>query len=167
MKWRYWQEDLAWAAFILGLAVFMGLIQHWPLVKVSWQGELQAHLEAARTRERQVRFQGVKTLNLAQTYALHQQGAALFLDARPADEYRELHIAGAMNLPEDSLEASGAAPEGIAKDREIVVYCSQESCNAALKTAEILEKLGYTKVAAFMGGFKAWDEAGYPAETSQ
>jgi rhodanese-related sulfurtransferase len=166
MKWRFWQEDLAWAGFILCIAALLGLMQHWPLVRVSWQGELQAHLDKMRTRERQIKFQGVKTLSLAQAYALHQQGKALFIDARPAEEFRDLHISGAVNLPEENLEAGGAVPPGLAKDREIVVYCGQESCNAALKTAEALQKLGYANVAAFMGGFKAWDEAGYPAETN-
>jgi 3-mercaptopyruvate sulfurtransferase SseA len=56
---------------------------------------------------------------------------------------------------------------GIAKDREIVVYCSQASCDLALEVAEKLQALGYTQVRAFMGGFRAWDEAGYPADTSK
>ena len=48
-----------------------------------------------------------------------------------------------------------------------MVYCGQVSCDAALQVAEKLQSLGYTRVSAFLGGFRAWDEAGYPVETSK
>ena len=56
---------------------------------------------------------------------------------------------------------------GLANDREIVVYCGQANCDLALKVAEKLQGLGFTRVTAYMGGFKAWDEAGYPADTGK
>jgi len=56
---------------------------------------------------------------------------------------------------------------GLARDREIVVYCGQVSCDLALKVAEKLQSLEFTRVTAFMGGFRAWDEAGYPADTGK
>ena len=165
---RVWRQDLAWAAFILGLATLMGLMQQWSLVRLSWQGKLAPRLEQVREQRRQGQFQGVQTVNLAQAYALFQQGQALFIDARPADEYAELHVPKALNLTPDMLKAGG--PEkvaGLAKDREIVVYCGQKSCVLALRVAEQLQALGFSRVKAFMGGFQAWDEAGYPADTSK
>jgi rhodanese-related sulfurtransferase len=57
--------------------------------------------------------------------------------------------------------------KGLARDREIVVYCGQVSCDLALKVAEKLQSLGFTRVTAFIGGFRAWDEAGYPADTGK
>jgi len=168
MRPRLWRQDLAWAGFILLLGGAMGLVQHWPLVKVSWQGELAAHLEKMRAQRREEKFQGVKTLSLAQAYALHRQGKALFIDARPAEEYQELHIAGAINIPVEALATKGAAlVAGIPKDREIVAYCGQVQCDAALNTAEKLQALGFGQVQVFLDGFQAWDEAGYPAETSK
>lgn len=163
-----WRQDLAWAAYILGLAVLIGLMQQWPLVRQSWQGGLAARLEQARSQRRQEEFQGVQTVNLAQAYAIFQQGQALFIDARPADEYAELHVPKALNIPPNMLENGAAAKvAGIAKDRQIVAYCSQESCDLALKVAEKLQSLGFSRVKVFMGGFRAWDEAGYPADTSK
>jgi 3-mercaptopyruvate sulfurtransferase SseA len=53
------------------------------------------------------------------------------------------------------------------KTRQILVYCSQESCDDALKLGKILQALGFTQVLAFAGGFRAWDEAGYPVDTSR
>jgi len=162
------RQDLLWAAFILGLAAAVGLAHHWPLVRVAFQGELKPHLEKLRDQRREAIFQGVKTANLEQAYALHQEGKTLFVDARAPEEFAELHIAGAVNLPPDSLKTGeGQALAGSAKDRPIVVYCGQVACDAALKVAEELQSQGYTRVVAFLGGFRAWDEAGYPADTGK
>ncbi len=161
------REDLAWAFFLLFLATVFGLAKHWQVVTLSFQGNLAAHLEEMRTHRRQVQFQGVKTLNLAQAYALFQKGQSLFIDARQPEEYAELHITGAVNLPLPKVEKVGnQAVADIAKDRQIVVYCAEAHCDIALKVAEKLQSLGFTRVSAFLGGFKAWDEAGYPVDTS-
>lgn len=160
--------DLAWAAFILGLGVIFGLASHWNLVRLSFKGELTQYLDKERTARREIRFQGVKTLNLAQAHEIFQQGQALFVDARKPEEYEELHIPGAVNLPPEMLEKEGAgALEGIAQTRVIVVYCSQVQCDAALTVAEKLQSLGYKEAAAFLAGFNAWDQAGYPVDTAK
>jgi rhodanese-related sulfurtransferase len=165
---RVWRHDLAWAAFILGVGVLFGLMQQWPLVRQGWQGDLAARLAQVREQRRQQEFQGIKTLNLAQTYALYQQGATLFIDARPPEEFAELHIAGAVNISPSMLEAGELdRVAGIPRDREIVVYCGQANCDLALRVAEKLQALGFSRVAAYLGGFRAWDEAGYPADTSK
>jgi len=165
---RVWRQDLAWAAYILGLAVLIGMVQQWPLVRQSWRGDLSAILSQARQQRRQEQFQGVQTINLAQAYALFQNGTALFIDARPVDEFAEIHVPKALNITPEMLDEGRAAQvTGLAKDREIVVYCSQVSCDLALKVAEKLQALGFSRVMAFVGGFRAWDEAGYPAATSK
>ncbi len=168
MTKRLWPQDLAWAGFILALAAVFGLVQQWPLVRISVRGELLPYLEKQRAQRREVLFQGVQTLNLEQAYALFQQGQALFVDARQPAEYEELRIPGALNLAPEKLarEGEGALP-GVDKGRQLVVYCSMESCDAALKVAEKLQALGFTQVVAFMGGFRAWDEAGYPADSNK
>ena len=165
---RVWRQDLSWAGYILGVAVCFGLVQQWPLVRTSWQGELAPRLSQVRNQRRQEQFQGVKTVNLAQAYALFQQGQALFIDARPAHEFAELHIPKALNIYPSLLEAGGVDyMAGIAKDREIVIYCGQESCDLSLRVAEKLQALGFTRVTVYLEGFRAWDEAGYPADTSK
>jgi rhodanese-related sulfurtransferase len=162
------RRDLGWAAFILGAAALIGLLHHWQLVQISWRGELRPYLEKRQAQQRQVVFQGVKTVNLEQAHTIFQEGKAMFVDARPPEEYGELHIPGAVNLTADAL-GNGLPPAvaGVPRDRPLVVYCGQVSCDAALKVAEGLQSLGFTQVTAFLGGFRAWDEAGYPADTSK
>ncbi len=168
MKIRLFRQDLAWAGFILILAASFGLWQQWRLVRLSWTGGLAAHLEAQREQRRRVEFQGVPTLSLEQAYALYQEKQALFIDAREPAEFAELHVPGAINLSPKCLQEQGLkALAGIPPERPLVIYCGQASCDAALKVAEKLQSLGFKQVSAYLGGFRAWDEAGYPAETSQ
>jgi rhodanese-related sulfurtransferase len=165
---RIWRQDLAWAGIILGVGLLLGLMQQWELVHRSWRGELAARLAQVREQRRAEQFQGVKTINLLQAYALFQPGQARFIDARPADEFAELHVPKALNIPPDLVAASVAEKVAdLAKDREIVVYCGQANCDLALKVAEKLQTLGFTRVMAYIGGFRAWDEAGYPADTGK
>ena len=53
---RVWRQDLVWAASILGLAVVIGLVQQWPLVRQSWEGQLPTVLSQARQQRRQQEF---------------------------------------------------------------------------------------------------------------
>lgn len=168
MKRLLGRQDLAWAGFILAVAATVGILQHWPLVRLSWEGGLGPYLDKMREQRREMLFQGLKTVNLSQAYAFFQEGRTLFIDARKADEYADLHIPGAINLSPEELKEGGAGRmAAFPKDREILVYCGQISCDAALIVAEKLQALGFTKVVVFMTGFRAWDEAGYPADTNK
>ncbi|MFW6127064.1 MAG: rhodanese-like domain-containing protein [Thermodesulfobacteriota bacterium] len=137
------------------------------MVKVAFTGELAAFLEKHREERRALQFQKVKTISLESTYRLWGENKTLFIDARPAEDYRELHVDQAINFPPekwDELKTSGLA--GLKRDRQILVYCSNKSCDDALILAEKLQALGFSRVLAFTGGFRAWDEAGYPVDTS-
>lgn len=164
------RDDLLWAGYLLGLAVVFGLIYHWPLVKVAWQGNLEAHLEKLQNERRAMEFKGIPTVNLEEAHDLWQQGKTLFIDVRSAEEFAELHVARAVNVPEEKLdypqELKEAGILGLPRDRQILVYCSTVRCDASLKAARRLRSLGFTKVMAFLGGFQAWDEAGYEVDSS-
>lgn len=165
---RILRQDLAWAALILLLAATFGVMQQWRLVHLSWTGELPGYLDAERTRRLQREIHGIPALNLLQAYELFQQGEALFIDARSAEEFAEMHIPRALNLSRERLDQVGVGDlGGVEADRTLVVYCGMVSCDAALKVAEKLQSLGFARVQVFLGGFQAWDEAGYPAATSK
>lgn len=165
---RILKQDLAWAGVILLLAATFGLMQQWRMVHLSWTGGLPGYLDAERARHIQNEIHGVPTLNLIQANKLFQQGQALFIDARSAEEYAEMHIPRAVNISRERLDKEGVgALGGVEADRTLVVYCGMVSCNAAEKVAEKLQSLGFTRVQVFLGGFQAWDEGGYPAATSK
>ena len=168
MKLRQFRQDAAWAVLILGVAGALVMQAQWTLASLSWQGRLEEHLDQLRAARRQVQYQGIRTVNLEQAYHLFQQPGTLILDARDPEEYAELHVEGAVNLTLKKLEAEGprALPEGN-PDRPILVYCGLKECDAALALAERLQKMGFTQVVVFLGGFRAWDEAGYPVDTKQ
>jgi rhodanese-related sulfurtransferase len=161
------RKDLVWVVSLLALSFALGAAQHWPLVKASFKGELTTYLQQHRDERRAIQFKEIKTLNLNEAHVLWLEGQVLVIDARHAPEYRELHVPGAINLPPEIWENLKDSPglAGLDHGRQIMIYCSQESCDDALKLAVKLKALGFARVLAFTGGFRAWDEAGYPADT--
>ncbi len=162
------KEDFLWAGYLLFLAMLFGLFYHWPLVNIAWQGELTAHLDKLRDQRRAVEFKGIPTVRLEEAHGLWKEGHSLFLDARDPEEFADLHIPKAVNLPPEKLsDLKDTGIPGLPRDRRIVVYCAKKQCNSALKVARHLHSLGFTRVMAFLGGFQAWDEAGYDVDTSR
>lgn len=161
-------QDLKGAMVVLAGAMLAGLALNWSLVAASWQGRLPEAVAAARLARRLQEFQGIQVVNLAEAYAIWQRREALVIDARPAPDYRELHVPGAVNLPPESWPQLGQVPvlHSLPRQQLLLIYCSQESCDDALKLGKKLQALGFTRIMAFTGGFRAWDEAGYPVDTA-
>ena len=93
----------------------------------------------------------------------------MFVDARPPRNTPNCTLAGRSISP-GHLEKEGARRPlaGSPEDRELVVYCGQLNCDVALKAAEKLESLGFTRCVGLFGGvFRVLDEAGYPADTGR
>jgi rhodanese-related sulfurtransferase len=162
-----WKRDFFGSACFLILVSIVGIAQNWPLVKASFRGELDTLLDKHRIERRQSEYKGIKTVTLDEAHALWQAGQTLIIDARHIRDYQELHVPGAVNLPPESWANLTEPPKIVGSNREqqILVYCSQESCDDSLKLANKLHNLGFTRVMAFTGGFRAWDEAGYPVDT--
>ena len=89
------------------------------------------------------------------------QAADVLIDVREADEYREGHINGALNIPRGVLEFKlSATPELAARDMNIVLYC--KSSGRAALAAVALQDMGYLQVKSIAGGFDAWTAAHKP-----
>jgi rhodanese-related sulfurtransferase len=163
----FWKRDLFWSTCLLVLVSVFGVFQNWPLVRASLQGELDTLLEKHRAERRQMEYKGIKTVTLDEAHALWQARQILIIDARHVRDYQELHVPSAVNLPPESWANLTEPPKIVGSNREqqILIYCSQESCDDSLKLASKLHNLGFTRVMAFTGGFRAWDEAGYPVDT--
>jgi rhodanese-related sulfurtransferase len=81
------------------------------------------------------------------------------VNALEPEKFRVLHIPHSVNVfkKED-------IPNVLKPDDEIVVYCTDDSCNKSVAMYYLLESMGYTKVHRFPGGIRAWQEAGYEME---
>jgi molybdopterin/thiamine biosynthesis adenylyltransferase/rhodanese-related sulfurtransferase len=86
-----------------------------------------------------------------------QEGQAVFLDVREADEYAQGAIPGAMHIPRGyvELQIEGRVPN---KSQPIVVYCAGGTRSAL--AAKALGELGYTDVVSMSGGFNKWKDEG-------
>lgn len=161
-------NTIIWALIILLISAGLGLWFHWPLVHQGFKGELAGQLKQWHGEQRQLRFEGIRTVNLQQAYEWHSKGKALFIDARKPEEYKELHIAEAVNITPEMAEKQ--VPESLRRtplNQPIIVYCGHEECDLGLRVAELLQAQGFSKIMAFMGGFRVWDEAGYPVDISK
>lgn len=89
----------------------------------------------------------------------------VLLETLAPQTYAYGHLPGALNLPPD--EVRERAHELIPSlDTEVVVYCGNRDCPAAMLAAKELEALGYTRVLDYFGGKADWKAAGLPMETA-
>jgi rhodanese-related sulfurtransferase len=84
---------------------------------------------------------------------------AIWLDARPDEEFSRDHVPGALSLNEDRW--SELLPQFLqtwSPDKKIVVYCSAQSCNAAREVAERLRKEAQlpNDIRILQGGWEEW-----------
>ncbi|GAB4324000.1 MAG: metalloregulator ArsR/SmtB family transcription factor [Dehalococcoidia bacterium] len=90
-------------------------------------------------------------------------GEVVVLDVRPAPEYREGHIPGALSVPLEELEARLAA---IPADRPVVAYCRGPYCMLAVEAVQRLRAEG-RDATRLQDGFPEWKLAGLPVETAK
>ena len=83
---------------------------------------------------------------------MEEESGYIILDVRTSQEYSEKHIAGAINVPNETI-GSEEIPELPDKDQLVLVYC--RSGNRSKQTAEKLVKLGYTNIVE-LGGINDW-----------
>jgi rhodanese-related sulfurtransferase len=83
---------------------------------------------------------------------------ALWVDARPDDEFARVHVPGALSLNEDRWHE--LLPQFLAvwsPEKKVVVYCSTKSCNASREVARRLRKEAQLpNVFVLQGGWQAW-----------
>jgi rhodanese-related sulfurtransferase len=83
---------------------------------------------------------------------------AIWIDARPQEEFEREHVPGALLLNEDRWNE--LLPQVLAvwaPEKRVVVYCSSESCGSSREIAHRLRKeAGLTNVFVLEGGWEAW-----------
>ncbi len=101
-------------------------------------------------------------LQLPEAKVIFDSGWAIFVDARPPEAYRSGHIPGALNLPYNAVDQNLEVLVQIPVDTPVIVYCGGAECEASLHLMRNLKQMGYRHVLVFFGGWKEWENAGYP-----
>ncbi len=97
------------------------------------------------------------------TRRFHEARAAVFVDARSAEEYAEGHIAGASSLPfDDVYKHPELAKQFDSHGVPIIVYCGGGDCDLARTLAYALIEAGHKRVLVFREGLPGWVSAGLP-----
>jgi rhodanese-related sulfurtransferase len=102
----------------------------------------------------------VPVLDREQLRAKLARGAPFKLVMAASDfGFRAKHIPGSLHVKpnEESFPA-------LAKDDDVVVYCSNLDCNASRAVIKRLLELGHAKVSHYAGGLIDWETAGLPLE---
>ncbi|MCM3781019.1 rhodanese-like domain-containing protein [Microbacterium hydrocarbonoxydans] len=95
-------------------------------------------------------------------YAAQQRGEGIVIvDVRSDEAWAQGRVAGAVHMHYSEIAAR--APQEIARDATVVVYCWSPGCNAGAKGALEFASLGYD-VKEMIGGFEYWVREGYPVE---
>lgn len=93
---------------------------------------------------------------------LLEEGAAMtVIDARNPEEYQEVHIKGAISIPEKKFsEHVGQLPPD--KAARLVFYCNGVKCGKSKKAAKKASELGFTDILIYSEGMPVWEERGLP-----
>lgn len=114
-------------------------------------------LEIVKDAKRRVKETDVQTIRARQ-----KKGETFYLvDVREDNEWNKGHLPGAIHLGKGVIERD---VESVIPDvnAEIVLYCGGGYRSAL--AAENLARMGYTNVVSMDGGFRGWNEAGFPIE---
>lgn len=92
---------------------------------------------------------------------LLDRGATL-VEVLPREDYEELHIAGARNIP--LKEFGPRIREVLDPAQPVVVYCFDALCDLSPRAARRLETLGFTEVYDYVAGKTDWAANSLPCE---
>src|SRR5262252_7277512 len=87
---------------------------------------------------------------------------AQLVEVLPREEYEELHLPGAINIPLKELTAESARQ--LDRARGVVVYCWDGLCDMSPRAACWLTTMGFTRVHDYAFGKVDWLAHGLPAE---
>ena len=131
-------------ALILCLLAFLPAIGQAIFLRerVSWQSPVPASEQV--------------TVDLARSWGDN----AIWVDARPQEDFDRDHVPGAILLNEDRFNE--LLPQFLAAwspDKKVVVYCSTQSCNLAIEVARRLRNEAQLKnIFVLQGGWEEWLE---------
>jgi rhodanese-related sulfurtransferase len=83
------------------------------------------------------------------------------IDARNPEEYQEVHIKGAINIPASKFrEFKHLLPND--KSVKLIFYCNGVKCGKSKRAAQKAAEEGYSNTVVYADGMPVWEEKGYP-----
>ena len=104
------------------------------------------------------KYQTIDARTLRDRLSSHDR--PVLVNALAREGFDEARIPGSISIP--ASDAVRVAPDLLAKDQPIVVYCSSRSCTASPTLAQKLVDLGFSEVIDFEGGIDEWEREGFP-----
>jgi rhodanese-related sulfurtransferase len=146
------------AILIIGVGMVCGTVANLVApARIPWVEDWSHYLEAKAMKE------GVPAAGLELVRQASERGVPLLLDARPLEDFHEGHIPNAISVPYKTIDTEFENVQFLlARDQQILTYCSGRLCDDSLMLALFLRQQGFTNVAIFVGGFPEWQSAGHP-----
>ncbi|MEE2636819.1 MAG: pyridoxal-phosphate dependent enzyme [Acidobacteriota bacterium] len=140
------------------------VVKHLPTLAPAKAGNGAGRSPLLERMRENVRGSAELTVDVDVAHEQWEREQPFVLDVRPADQYDEAHIPGAINMP---LSELGANPEYLAvlpRDLEAPILSVCQRGNASLSGVLFLKSLGYRNVRSMTGGTLAWREKGYTVD---
>jgi len=105
-------------------------------------------------------------ISLAEAKELFLKQGAVFIDARPNNDYEKGHIKGAHSLPwHDIDQQSIEVTKDLPPDIPIITYCDGETCGLSHDLTMFLLDMGFNNVRVLINGWALWQKADLPVES--
>ena len=100
-------------------------------------------------------------INRESLRTLVRRGAQL-IEVLPKDEYEEVHLAGAVNIPLAMI--SRLTADRLEWEKPVIVYSRDSLCDISARAAWRLSSMGFTQVFRYTAGKADWLANGLPVE---
>ena len=105
-------------------------------------------------------------IGLAEASRMYAEDTAVFVDARPKEQYEQGHIKGAVSLPWQQVhERFMEAADRLETAETLICYCDGENCGLSHDLALFLSEMGFEGARVLVNGWTMWKEAGLPTQS--
>lgn len=150
------------SSFLIGIIYNYFSSTSLPLIREKTE-VVYSEIEESETTETQNPNQ-IKALSFEQVYKVFNEKSAKIVDARDKWDFADGHIPGALNLPEYSFSKDNPLLNELGKNEKLVLYCDGDDCDVSKRLAEELQKIGYTNIYVYLGGWHEWTNLNNPIE---
>ncbi len=140
---------------LLAGGVLAGVVNGVHPRRIPWVQDWSRYVESRAAKQK------IPVIPLSVALKKFQDSEAVFVDARPAEEFTAGHVPGAVSIPFQSLEDFFPTLGKLADSgKELVVYCSNRECDDGLLLATELRSMGAERLLLFVDGFDLWKKYG-------